>query len=598
VGGIAGILQLDGSRPDPDQLLQLAHGVGHRGPDAKARWIDGPVALAHRRLQTTARAHLEPRVDERQAIVLDGRLFEGGVDELARAWEQDGSRCLRSLDGPFAFALWDRQREVLWLARDAAGRRPLFFVNDRRRIAFASEIPALLGLPWVSRELAHNHLAEYLSFRYVHAPRTLLRDVRALPPGHLLRVDQQGARAERWYRPRYVAPGAALPDPGAAAEAVDQALARSVEKRLEGQAPIALLLSGGLDSSVILHHARALGRTPPCFTVAMADDPMDESSFATRVASVFEAEHHVVRITNDALVRALSTASRAMGQPLPTAAAALQYLLFKEIRPVANVILSGDGGDEVLAGRSMDRIAARMRRSGAIGMLPGPARHLLRTGLRRAGWLDLGASQAHFGRERAIGGSRVFHSGERVEIFRDPGLVRPGIRRTVLDPLYQEVVADPINAILYVWQRGWLPEDGLARSDRMAGALGMEVRLPMLDEELRAAAAALPGFSKVRPRGTGFETKAPLRRILKEVLPVRLVNRPKRSLPNPLDRWLRTAGRNWLSTRLEELMDDPDGIFVPSAIARLEKEHRLGRRNHGLKLWTLALFWEWKRQLH
>ncbi len=597
MGGIAGILQYDGSGPSPDQLLQLAHAVGHRGPDAKARWLEGPVALAHRRLQTTDARHREPRVDDDAAIVLDGRIFEGGVDGLARAWADEGSRCLSGLDGPFAFALWDRKRAVLWLARDAMGRRPLFFVHQGHCTAFASEIPALLGLPWVSRELAHNHIAEYLSFRYVHAPRTLLRDVRALPPGHLLRVDTHGARAERWYRPRYVAPGAPLPDPGAVAEAIDSALKNSVEKRIQGKSPAALLLSGGLDSTAILHHARSLGADPPCFTVSMADDPMDESSIATRVASMLDAEHHVVRIRNDDLVRAISTATRAMGHPLPTAAAALQYLCFREIRPVAKVILSGDGGDEVLAGRSMDRLAARMRRAGVLGHLPGPARHVVRSLFRRGGLPDLAATQAHFGRERGIGGSRVFHSGERVEIFRDPGLVRPGIRQTTLDPLYQEVVADPVNAILYVWQRGWLPEDGLARNDRMAGALGMEVRLPMLDEELRAAAAALPGFAKVRARGTGFETKAPLRQILRGVLPARLVDRPKRSLPNPLDRWLRTAGRDWLATRLDELMDDPDGIFVPSAIARLEQQHRLGQRNHGLKLWTLALFWEWKRSL-
>ena len=598
MGGIAGILQFDGQQPDPNQLLQLAHGVGHRGPDAKARWSEGPIGLAHRRLQTTSRTHQQPLVDDDLALVVDGRLYDGGVEALARAWKDEGSACLPGLDGPFAFALWDRRRSVLWLARDAMGRRPLFFARGGPNgTAFSSEIPPLLGLPWVSRELAHDHLAEYLSFRYVHAPRTLLRDIHGLPPGHLLRVDRDGARAERWYRPRTVAPGADLPDPGAAAEAIDAALGRAVEKRLQGDTPPALLLSGGLDSSAILHHARRLGASPPTFTVSMADDPMDESSIATRVASMLGAEHHNVRIRNEDFVASIATATRHMGQPLPTAAGALQHLLFKEILPVSKVILSGDGGDEVLAGRSMDRLAARMRRSGVLGALPGPARLVLRTGLRRAGMHDLGATKAHFGRERLIGGSRVFHSGERVEVLRDPGLVRPGIRRTVLDPLYQEIVADPINAILYVWQRGWLPEDGLARNDRMASALGMEVRLPMLDEGLRAAASALPGLAKVRAKGLGFETKAPLRASLRKVLPVQLVDRPKRSLPNPLDRWLRTAGRDWLSTRLEELMDDPDGIFVPSALARLEQEHRLGQRNHGLKLWTLALFWEWKRQL-
>ena len=596
MGGIAGILDY-AVPPDTDQLLQLANGVGHRGPDAAGRWREGPIGLGHRRLTGHAVDVPEPHVGPRYVLMLDGRLYDGGVPNLARAWAAEGPGCLPELDGPFALVVWDRAEQVLWLARDAIGRRPLFWAGRGGRIAFASEIPPLLRLPDVSREIAWDHLSEYLSFRYVHAPRTLLRDVSALPPGHLLRMDAHGPRVERWHRPRWADPDAPLPDPAAAADAVEAALRRAVEKRLRGDLPRALLLSGGLDSSAILHHATAFGKPPPAFTVALSDDPMDESSFATRVARVMDVQHTVLRVRSADLTQSLDEATRRMGQPLPTAAAALQLLLFREIRPVARVILSGDGGDEVLAGRGMDRIAARLQRARAIGRLPGPARQLLRHALNRAGLHDLAATHAHWGRERTVGGSRVFHSAERLEILRDPGLVRPGIRRTVLDPLYQEVVADPINAILAVWQRGWLPEDGLARTDRMAHALGMEVRLPMLDRGLRAAAAALPGLAKVRARGGGFETKAPLRHSLRKVLPALLVDRPKRSLPNPLDRWLRTSGRDWLRDALEGLRQDQDGIFVPGAVARLEQEHRLGVRNHGLKLWTLGLFQLWKAQL-
>ena len=598
MGAIAGIIHLEGEAPPRDQVQQLGHNLGHRGPDDKGIVAEPRAVLAHRRTRFTHHDPREPHVTGRHVVVLDGRPYNGGVDTITERWAAKGPASLSEIDGPFALGVWDRREESLILARDALGRRPVFYAQKGTRLAFASETSPLLGLPWVSRELALDHLSEYLSFRYVHAPRTLLRDISALPPGHFLRFDRRGLRVERWHRTVWAAPGAPVPDALEAERRIDGLLRRSVQKRLQGDLPRALLLSGGLDSSSILRHARELGASVPCFTVALSGERVDESSLAARVATVLDAEHHVLRIDDRAIVDALPEASRAMGQPLPTAAGVLQLLLFRQIRPDARVLLSGDGGDEVLGGRGMARLAVLVRRSQAVGRLPGPLRGLVRRGAKRAGMHNIAATGDHFGRDRNVGGSRVFNSTERIALLRDPGLVRPGIRRTVLEPGYQEVVADPLNAMLAAWQRGWLPEDGLARSDRMAGALGMEVRFPMLDEALRAAAAALPGHAKVRPLRTGnFETKAPLRAALRRVLPPRLVDRPKRSLPNPLDHWLRHSGADYLRHVVDALCEDPDGHFVPSVIRDLERDHREGKRNHGLRLWTLALFHEWKQTL-
>ena len=598
MGAIAGIIHLEGEPPPRDQVQQLGHGLGHRGPDDKAIHAEPRAVFAHRRIRFTHHDPKEPHVSARHVVLVDGRLYSGGVSSIAEQWSTFGADCLNRLDGPFALCIWDRETESLVLARDALGRRPLFFAQKGMRLAFASETTPLLGLPWVSRELALDHLSEYLSFRYVHAPRTLLRDIQAVPPGHLLRFDHRGMRLERWHRTRWAEPVSPLPDALEAERRIDTLLRRSVQKRLQGDLPKALLLSGGIDSSSILHHARELGAKLPCFTVALSGERVDESSLAARVATVMDAEHHVVRIDDRAILSALPEASRAMGQPLPTAAAVLQLLLFQQIKPDARVLLSGDGGDEVLGGRGMARLAVLVRRSQMVGKLPGPMRRVVRRAARKAGMWNLAATGDHFGQDRNVGGSRVFNGSERISLLRDPGLVRPGIRRTVLEPGYQEVSADPLNAMLAAWQRGWLPEDGLARSDRMAGALGMEVRFPLLDEALRAAAAAMPGHAKVRPLRNGqFETKAPLRAALRRVLPSRLVDRPKRSLPNPLDRWLRTSGRDYIAHVVDALSEDPDGLFVPSVMKALERDHRDGKENHGLRLWTLALFWEWRRQV-
>lgn len=595
MGGIAGILHFSGDPPLRDQAKQLATGVAHRGRDRKGLFAEGPMVLAHRAFLARRGGARQPHRHGDLVVTLDGRLYGGDVAALAEAWADRGPGCLRDLDGDFALVVWDVRRQVLWLARDATGTRPLYRARRAGRHAFSSELPPLLGLPWVSRELATDHIAEFLSFRYVHAPRTLFRDVLAVPPGHLVRIDAHGERTERWWTPRWSPPGAPPPPDRDVVEQVDRALGAAVDRRAHADEDVAILLSGGLDSSAMLWHLSQSGRTVPTYTIALADDLVDESSFAARVAKVMGADHRVVRVTNDDLVDHIHTCTRMMGHPLSGAAAVLQHLLFKAIRPDARIVLSGDGGDEVLAGRGMDQVAQRLRGARLLGTAAGPLRGAVKGLAGRLGLRDLAASEVHFGRDRNIGGSRVFHSAERVEVLRDPGMVRPGIRRLVLDPLYQEVDTDPINAILHVWQRGWLPEDSLSRSDRMAAHAGVEVRYPMLDREFMKLTAGLPGPVKVHPVRMGWVTKWPLRQAMLDRMPDRAyVRRPKRSMPNPLDRWLRDQGRAFLRDAVEGLLADPTALFAPSAVRRLMAEHLEGKANHGLKLWTLTLFHTWR----
>lgn len=598
MGGIAGIVHLEGDPPLRDQGFQLSAGVAHRGPDRKGAWSKGPAVLLHRELRTLRPAVPQPYEHEGLVFVLDGRLYEGDMPALARDWLRRGPDCLADVMGDFALAVWERDTHVLWLARDATGTRPLFWASHGTRHAFASEIPPLLGLPWVSRELSTDNVAEFLSFRYVHAPRTLLRAVHAVPPGHVVRIDIRSTNTERWWRPRWSLPGARPPKDADAIASIDEALAKSVARRAGPDESVAVMLSGGLDSSAMLWHLSQTRQSVPTYTVALSDDPVDESSFAGRVAKVMGADHQVVRISDTELVDHLHDCTRMMGQPLPGASAILQHLLFKAIKPDARVVLSGDGGDEVLAGRGMHQMAARLRRTRLMGRAAGPLNGPIRGLLGRAGMSDLATQPVHFGRDRNIGGSRVFNSTERVEILRDPGMVRPGIRRLVLDPLYQEVDSDPLNAILHVWQRGWLPEDSLSRSDRMAAHAGVEVRYPLLDRDLMATSAAMPGPVKVHPVRLGWVTKWPLRQAMRGRMPDRTyLHRPKRSLPNPLDRWLRGAGRDFLQSSIEGLLSDPTALFAPSAVRRLTQEHLDGKANRGLKLWTLVLFHTWRQAL-
>ena len=301
LGAIAGIIHLEGEAPLLDQVRQLGHGLGHRGPDDKGVTADGRAAFAHRRTRFTQRDAREPLVTPDVVVLMDGRPYNGGVDVIAERWSSGGVASLSEIDGPFALAIWDRKKESLIVARDALGRRPLYYAQKGTRLAFASETTPLLGLPWVSRELALDHLSEYLSFRYVHAPRTLLQDVAALPPGHLLRFDRRGLRIERWHRTRWAGPDEPMPDPLAAERRIDSLLRRSVQKRLRRLRRRCCCRVGSTRRRFSAM-PRTLGFGFRVSPSPFRGERVDESGLAARVAGVFGADHHILRIDDREIV--------------------------------------------------------------------------------------------------------------------------------------------------------------------------------------------------------------------------------------------------------------------------------------------------------
>ena len=194
MSGIAGIVHFQGAPPDRDQVHQLSAGVAHRGTDDKALIYAPPAAFAHRTFAIQGSGTPARLEDERFIILVDG---EADCHRIGRDWPARGALCLPHQSGGFATAVWDRMENALWLARDPCGTRPLFYARDGDKFAFSSCMRALLGIPWISAEIAIDNLAEYLSFRYTHAPRTLVRDIQAVPPGHVVRIDADGMRTER-----------------------------------------------------------------------------------------------------------------------------------------------------------------------------------------------------------------------------------------------------------------------------------------------------------------------------------------------------------------------------------------------------------------
>ncbi|MEC7986541.1 MAG: asparagine synthetase B [Myxococcota bacterium] len=592
MSGIAGLIDYS-SLPLQEQGQMLSAANAHRGTDDRGAYSKGPALFSQRTFISLGHDRKGPITHEEWIFSIDSRCYSHSNEQLAKLWVERGPAGLEELNGTFSVAAWNPLEKKLYLFRSMDGSRPLFWTKRGSKIAFSSEIPPLLRLPWVKKELALEHLAEQLSFRYVHAPRTLLQGIYSVPAGHVVILSKESSELRKWHHSVWSSIDSKSPSTNDILDQIDTLMHQSVERRLAGKDPVGILLSGGLDSSSILYHACTLQDPPPTFTVSLEGAIQSEASFAARISKLMGAENHEIHVRKKEFIEAFDEATLCMGQPLPTAAGVVQFILFKKLRSSIRVLLSGDGGDEVFGGRSMPYLAARIARAKQISQLPYLAQRMIRKAAQKTGNRDLLARYAQFGMDRSIGASRIFLAPDRVDILSDTGLVRPGIRKTVLTPMYQEIDSDPINEILYVWQRGWLIEDSLMRADRSSAHSGIELRYPMLDTSLMRYAAQIPGSLKVYRENLDYVGKWPLRRLLHKRIPQQLLNRPKRTWLQPLDRWLLEEGKTFLQRQVDGICNDLPHLFVGSMVKRLQKEHIKGVRNHGLRLWTLILFYKW-----
>ncbi|MDP2308094.1 MAG: asparagine synthase-related protein [Pseudomonadota bacterium] len=581
MGGIAGIFTIDGE-PEQAETRALAGGAEFAGPGAFVSARPRSTLASNDRFVVAVAGHFD------RAPVTG----QSAADTLLDLWTRSGVGALAHLEGAWVAAVLERQSRRIHLLRDPFGIRRLYFAEQGGRIAFSTSPKPLLDLPWVSREIAREHLAEYLSFRYVHAPRTLLRDVRSLPAGHHLKFDGR-ARMEPWFHLRYAPPYAAMPDDKPTLEEIERRLNRAVAARASGKERVGVFLSGGLDSSAITLFASRLGPVHT-FTVGVQDADDDEVPYAGRVAHLLRAKHEVVRVDFEKFRGAYDSVIAASDEPITDPAVIPQFLLAQAAAQHVDVILAGDGGDEVFGGRMVGLLASQLRLSTWLGRMPAPARHAASRffGGRRP---EIDEPSVPFGLSRKIGGVHVFDAETRGALMRDPGWVRDGVRRMCLEPLYREVVSDPVNEILHVYLRGRMPEDALARTGTCAALAGIAIREPLLDRDLVAYCAGIPGPWKVRTGVGGATTKWPLREILRPVLSWGLVNRPKRVLPGPWGRWLGGPARGWLDERVATLREDPHRLFLPAAIDALVGE--VDRTGTDARLWTLLFLDGWMREV-
>ncbi len=614
MGGLGGLVHFRGDAPDSALLERMSGTLAARGPDGGDRFAEGPMAFVHRLRGLNQDRGPMPVVTDDAVLVMDGWIYDHttpehltgpsapasrDADTLRAAWARWGRRFVEHVEGDFAVAVWDRKSQQLHLVRDRFGIRPLFWTRKGGRFAFASTIPALLHVPWVEHAPDPDRLAEYLSFQVVHAPRTLLRDVRQVEPGHWLTVDADHLVTRRWWTPRYAPKGTARPRDSEIIDTVQEAVQRSVRRRVPQGTEVGLYLSGGLGSTAIAAAARRLYLNLPTFTLSFADDPYPELPFAGRVARLLGLEHHELTVGSADVAAAFEPTVRALGHPIGNPTAILQGLLAQKARERVRIVLSGDGGPELFGGRMLDRLQRQLRVQRAGSVLPRRTRGLLGRALGKLGVDQADALTVRADRlalEQGIGGANLFGTEDRRALLREPTWVRPSVRQDVLGLFHTNLETDPINTALHGFLRSWLGEGALARADRMATASGLDARFPLLDHEIVRYAAGLPGSVKVRRVGGSLHTRWPLRAMLDGVLPAPLVNRPRRGMPAPPDGWLVNAGRLFFEERWDLLCEDPFDLFDARGLedlrTRLPSEPAVA-----LQVWALFIFDAWARSL-
>lgn len=610
--GISGVVA-----PEPGDLRSVADAqialLEHRGPDAHGAFTRPHATIAQNRLAIIDLVTGDPPItneDETVGVVLNGEIYNyrevreslrarghtfrssGDTEVIAHlAEDAEPAALARTLDGMFAFAVWDERRRRLVVARDRFGKKPLFYWSGGGRLVFASEIKALFPDPHVPRRLDPDAIPAYLTFGYVPTPRTFFEGIRSLPPGHVLTFEPGG---EPVVEPYWQPPVAGRDGTAAlgltleqAAQGVRTRLEDAVRRRLISDVPLGAFLSGGIDSSAIVGiMASQLDRPVKTFTIGFDDrDGFDERTFARAVAELHRTEHHEFVVQP----RAVDLVERLVwhhDQPFGDSSAVPTFLLSEMTRTGVTVALSGDGGDEGFAG--YERFAAGLAAQ-RFASLPQFARRALTAGLdalpqgalhRRVGSLQ------RFARVAGQGLPDAYRSWISFVQDSDRHALADGNDWAIEDyhRVWQSSAGGaPLNRLLDLNLRTYLVDDLLVKTDRMSMAHGLEVRCPFLDTDLVTYAAQLPPSFKAR----GMNLKRVLKASVRDLLPREILDRPKRGFGVPLDRWFREDLQSYVSSTVGAPDARVKHHLHAEAVDRLLGEHDRRERNHGHALWTL-----------
>lgn len=620
--GIAGYIDTNNiTAADPSALRSMLDAIIHRGPDDWGQLIDGPLAMGMRRLSIIdLQDGSQPIYDEsgRYGIVFNGEIYNyrelrddliarghvlkthSDTEVIVHLYEECGAECVDQLRGMFGFAIWDHHERELFIARDRMGIKPLYYAQRNGKLIFGSEIKSLLQHPDVTASLDRRALSEYLSLKFVPAPRTMFEGIQSLPPGHTLTVKEGSLEIKPYWNVSF-APDVSTTSEDEATEELLALLRESVRLRLRSDVPFGAFLSGGVDSSTIVALMSEV-MTEPVKTFSVGFDhrgadgaSLDELPYAQTIADKFQCEHHTLRIRPDDFLDHAENVLFHLDQPIADQATVATHMVAKLARQHVKMVLTGEGGDELFAGYARyegEQFSPWFR------PLQGPLRHAVRgiasrlPGMRRAK-IALNALTIRDEATRFANWFPLMSDDAKADLLT-PSMddVSAGAAAVFATHLDATDARKPLNRMLYVDSKLWLPDYLLLRGDKLTMANSLEARVPLLDHKLVDFAASLPTNMKLR----GRERKYLLKRAASRLIPESIINRPKQGFPIPIEKWLRKEARPLMRDLLSVQAIGQRGLFNQSEVNRMMDQHERGTRDFSTELWGLMSFEMWMQK--
>ena len=619
--GICGFYEYKTHDPADRQVLgDMLSVIRHRGPDDSGVYFGKDVAIGMRRLSIIdLSGGKQPICNEDGSIVtvFNGEIYNFQVlreqlrnrghslatasdtEVIVHLYEDFGEDCVQHLRGMFGFALWDARRRRLFVARDRLGIKPVYFAQSGGRLIFASEIKAILQHPATQANLNVDGLSKFLSLKYVPAPQTMFEGIYALPPGCSLTCDANGVKVRRYWDLSFANHSNGERSEESYADELDALLRECVKLHLMSDVPFGAFLSGGLDSStVVALMSQFLNEPVKTYSVGFEGDAeaFSELPYARMVAKKYEADHHEVFIRPNDLINLSEKVIWHLDQPIADEACLANYMVAELASRQVKMVLTGEGGDELFAGYA--RYAGE-RLSPLFRHLPRAAKSVALAasgcvpGLRRQK-LALYALCQPDEVNRLVNWFPLFNSEAKQALLSED--FKQNLNGGDASAVFAEHLAltdatDPLDRMLYVDTKLWLPDDLLARGDKTSMAASLEARVPLLDHKLVEFAAALPQHLKVK----GLTRKYLLKKVGQALLPPEIIRRKKKGFPMPISLWFRKEARSFLRDVLSPSALQRRGLFNPAFVEKLLTEHENSFADHGSLLWGLLSVELWQR---
>ena len=617
--GIAGMIGRPGETITAEQVRRMTDTIVHRGPDDEGIHVQGNVGLGMRRLSIIDLSGGQQPIyneDGTVAVVFNGEIYNfqelrqelekrghqfrtrSDTEVIVHLYEEMGADCVRKLRGMFAIAIYDAKRDALLLARDRLGKKPLFYALREGRVFFGSEIKALLAAAPELAEVDPEGILQFFYFGYIPDPRSVFRGIQKLPPGHVAEY----SKGQIHIRPYWDVPAYGGNDPGsdeACLEEMEHRLAEAVRMRLISDVPLGALLSGGVDSSIVValmaRHSSAPVKT---FSIGFRKADFNEAEYARLVAERFGTEHHEL-VVNPDITETLNHLTRMLEEPFGDSSMIPTYCVSQLARQHVTVALPGDGGDELFAG--YDRYAVNLRRQ-RFEVIPSWVGDLYRNHVyprlpsdvrgRKLAWNITLRSRDRYLDDVSF--LPVLHR-ER-SLFTDEFVAHA---RRCIDPLrqfqryYDDAPAtDRLSRLMYLDTKTYLAGDILTKVDRMSMASSLEMRCPILDHVFVEWVAGLQTKYKFRGGTRKFLFKKLAERL---GVPSQLLHRRKQGFSLPMVHWMRHELKDGMLQMLQEPRAAQRGYFKAESVRLLLDEHFRGRRDHSWVLWMMLVFELWHR---